>query len=124
MSWFVLAVIVMAGLGYFTWQKSQAQIKALEQTGFVITKDLKGEPRLLVNAEAEQLAIVSPTAYEVHPLASIVSPEVIFDRGVQMDQNFRIKLSVQGRNPATLEIRYENETLARSALEALNSALQ
>jgi hypothetical protein len=57
-------------------------------------------------------------------LASIVSPEVIFDRGVQMDQNFRIKLSVQGRNPATLEIRYENETLARSALEALNSALQ
>ncbi len=122
MAWFVLAVLLMAGVGYVNWQKSQAQINALEQNGFEITQDLKGQPRLLVDVNKKELALVYPDHYKRVSLSKVIASEVVFDRGKEMDENYRIQLALDGQ--PSIEIDYENETLAHTSLQALDPLLK
>ena len=124
MTWFILAVIVMAGLGYWHWQKGQVQLQALRSSSFNVTDDLKGEPRLVIDRTQKQIALVSPQGYRVVRMNAIVNSEVQFDRGVQMDQNYRIELQLASSERPVGPIKYENETLARVALEKLLTALR
>lgn len=124
MTWFILAVMVMAGLGYWNWQKGQVQLQALRSSSFNVTDDLKGEPRLVIDSSQRQVALVSPQGYRIIPMSTIVNSEVQFDRGVQMDQNYRIELQLASSERPTGPIKYENETLARVALEKLFTALR
>ena len=123
MAWFVLAVIVMAGLGYWNWQKTQGQLQMLRNSSFNITDDLKGEPRLVIDSTQKQIALVSPQGYRIIPMNAVVNSEVAFDRGVQMDNNFRIELQLIMSERSAGPVMYENETLARAALEKLHMAL-
>lgn len=124
MTWFVLAVIVMAGLGYWNWQKGQVQLQALRSSSFNITDDLRGEPRLVVDSTQRQIALVSPHGYRIIRMNAVVHSEVQFDRGVQMDQNYRIELQLAASERPVGPIKYENETLAGVALEKLHTALR
>ncbi|SFG45668.1 hypothetical protein [Neptunomonas qingdaonensis] len=124
MTWFVLVVIVMAGLGYWNWQKTQDQLQVLRNSSFNITADLKGEPRLVIDSTQRQLALVSPQGYRIIPMSAIVHSEMEFDRGVQIDKNFRIELQLIMSERSAGPVVYENETLARAALEKLHSALR
>ncbi len=124
MTWFVFAVIVMAGLGYWNWQKGQVHLQALRDSRFNLTDDLKGEPRLVIDTTQRQIALVSPQGYRIIPMSVIVTSEMQFDRGVQMDQNYRIELQLAGSERPVGPIKYENETLAKVALEKLQTALR
>lgn len=123
MTWFVLAVLVMAGLGYWNWQKGQEQLAALKQSGFQVSDDLKGNPRLVVSRSQQQLAIVTPHDYQRIEMADVSEAKFLFDRGVQIDENFRIELTLNRAGQSSHVIRYENETLGRDALDKLNQAL-
>ncbi|SIS91560.1 hypothetical protein [Neptunomonas antarctica] len=124
MAWFVLAVMIMAGLGYWNWQKGQVQLNALKSSGFDVSDDLKGQPRLVVDRKNKQIALVTASGYRIIPMVSLIASDMLFDRGVQMEQDFRIELqliaSVQPAGP----VYYENETLARMALDKLHAALR
>ncbi|MGY8870092.1 MAG: hypothetical protein ACKVJE_06590 [Pseudomonadales bacterium] len=124
MTWVVLAIIVMAGFGYWNWQKGQEQLKILKSSGFDITEDLKGEPRLVIDRTNKSVALVSANNYRVIPMEAITSSKVLYDRGVQMDENFRIELQLAPSESAIVPIVYENETLARAALNSLQSAIR
>ena len=123
MAWVVLAIIVMAGLGYWNWQKAQGQLKILQSSGFDITDDLKGEPRLVVDRTNKNIALVSATKYRVIPMAAIVSSEALYDRGAHMEKNFRIELQLAPSERSLAPIFYENESLSKTALDSLHSAM-
>jgi len=123
MTWVILAIIVMAGLGYWNWQKSQGQLKVLKSSGFDVTDDLKGEPRLVVDRTHKKIALVSATHYRVIPMTAIVSSDAVYDRGAHMDKNFRIELQLSPSERALAPIFYENESLSRTALDSLQSAI-
>lgn len=124
MTWVVLAVIVMAGLGYWNWQKGQEQLRILKSSGFDITEDLKGDPRLVVDRTNKSVALVSANNYRVIPMQTITSSEVLYDRGIQMDENFRIELQLAPSEGVVVPIMYENEALARAALDSLHKAIR
>lgn len=124
MTWVVLAVIVMAGLGYWNWQKGQEQLRILKSSGFDITEDLKGDPRLVVDRTNKSVALVSANNYRVIPMQTITYSEVLYDRGVQMDENFRIELQLAPSEGVVVPIMYENEALARAALDSLHKAIR
>lgn len=116
----VLFILIMAGLGAYQWQKSRQQASQLQQSGFTLSQDLGGNPQLLLDNRQHELALVWPDRYQRIALADIRAAEVAFDRGVQINTRFRIEL-VTG---AGLEkVFYENETLARVALDKLRPHL-
>jgi len=119
--WFILAVVVMAALAYWNWQRSQDQLAQLQKQGFQVSEDLKGQPRLLLDLAAKQLAVVSPSKASRIDFADITAAEYGYDSGTQTDSRFRIELSVS--NGEQWEIVYENEAIARRQLERLNSQL-
>ena len=124
MTWVVLALIVMAGLGFWNWQKAQGQLQILQSRGFDLTDDLKGEPRLVIDRSQRQIALVSPNSYRVIPMSDLINSEMLFDRGVQLDQNFRIELQLKSSEQPLPPVIFENETLARVALNKLHDAIR
>jgi hypothetical protein len=124
MAWFVLAVMIMAGLGYWNWQKGQAQLNALKSSGFDVSDDIKGRPRLVVDRSRQLIALVTAHNYRIIPMVSLVSSDMLFDRDVQLEKNFRIELQLVASEQPAGPVYYENETLARMALEKLHAAFR
>ena len=120
--WFILIVIVLAGLAFFNWKGSQNQLAALQKQGFNISDDLKGQPNLLVDSQAEELAVVTPKGFQRYGFAQVSSVELRFDKGVQTDENYRLAINFNGA--ATTEIRYENEWLAKEKQTRLQDILK
>ncbi|WP_027859525.1 hypothetical protein [Marinobacterium jannaschii] len=119
--WFILAVVVMAALAYWNWQRSQDQLAQLQKQGFQISEDLKGQPRLLLDLAAKQVALVTPSQASRVAFADIVAAEYGYDSGTQTDSRFRIELSTSSGQQ--WQVLYENEAIARRQLERLNSLL-
>lgn len=121
--WFLIAFVIIAGLGYWNWQRSDQQIKRLQAEGFVITEDLKGTPRLLVDDQLHQVAVVGPTGFQRYDFSNIKKLELVFDRNAQLDENFRIKLYLVDSPISTQEIAFDNEWNAEEKLQALQKRL-
>ena len=121
--WFLIAFVIIAGLGYWNWQRSDQQIKRLQAEGFVITEDLKGTPRLLVDDQLHQVAVVGPNGFQRYDFSKIKKLELVFDRNAQLDENFRIKLSFVDSSISTQEIAFDNEWNAEEKLQALQKRL-
>lgn len=119
--WFILIVIVMVALAYIHWQKSRVQLKALSQSGFSVTDNLKGQPLLLVDLPAKQVALVSPEGYQRLNFAQVKAVELKFDVGPQMPENYRLHLDLV--QDGSVEVYYENEWLAQKQLAQLTRML-
>jgi len=119
--WFILIVIVLAGLAFFNWKASQNQLAALQKQGFNISDDLKGQPNLLVDSQAQELAVVTAKGFQRYGLDQVANVELRFDQGVQTDENYRLHISFNGA--AATEIKYENEWLAKEKQARLQELL-
>lgn len=124
MTLFIVTVAILAGLGYWNWKKGQQQLDLLRSTGFVVSDDLNGNPRLVLDRNQRQLAVVAADRHQVVSMGSVVSAQVAFDRGVQMDENFRIELTTTAGQPSLPAIQYENEAIAQTALKTLLEAIE
>lgn len=120
--WFILIVIVLAGLAFFNWKASQNQLAALQKQGFNISDDLKGQPHLLVDSQARELAVVTAKGFQRYGFDQVENIELHFDQGVQTDENYRLHIRFNGA--ATTEIKYENEWLAKEKQARLQDILQ
>ena len=121
--WFLIALVIIAGLGYWNWQRSDQQVKRLQAEGFVITEDLKGTPRLLVDDQLKQVAVVGSSGSQRYDFSNIKKLELVFDRNAQLDENFRIKLSFVDSSISIQEIAFDNEWNAEEKLQALQKRL-
>lgn len=116
-------IVLFAGLGYWNWQKSQQQLKELKASGFVVSEDLRGNPRLVIDNTKKQFAVVGPNDYIVFPLTTIKSAEVKYDLGTQVESNFRVEINLPPSMGKIQPVGFENEALARDAHERLTNAM-
>ncbi|MDI3323116.1 hypothetical protein QKW35_01895 [Pontibacterium granulatum] len=120
--WFILIVIVLAGLALYNWKASQNQLAALQKQGFNISDDLKGQPNLLVDSQARELAVVTAKGFQRYGFDQVAKVELRFDQGVQTDEKYRVHISFNGAKAT--EINYENEWLAKEQQARLQDILQ
>lgn len=120
--WFVLVLIVILALAVTNWQRTQTQVKALQQAGFSISEDLKGQPQLLVDSSAQEIALVDSKGFQRQPFSTVSSVELRFDNNSQVQENFRLQITL--KSGAAFEIHYENEWLARDQLSRFKTLLQ
>uniref|UniRef100_UPI0035623E69 hypothetical protein n=1 Tax=Pontibacterium sp. TaxID=2036026 RepID=UPI0035623E69 len=109
MHWFILIVVLLAGLAFYNWQNSQNQLSLLKKQGFTLSEDLKGQPNLLVDIQARELAVVTPKGFQRYHFDRVQRVELRFDTGVQQPENYHLYILLDGASP--LEIHYENEWL-------------
>lgn len=69
--WFVIALVIIAGLGYWNWNKTDQQLKQLQATGFTVSEDFKGSPRLLLDLNRQEVAVVDPKNYEIIAFSAV-----------------------------------------------------
>lgn len=120
--WFILIVIVLAGLAFFNWKASQNQLAALQKQGFNITDDLNGQPNLLLDSQARELAVVTAKGFQRYDFDQVENVELRFDQGVQTDENYRLYISFD--SAVATEIKYENEWQAKEKQARLQDILQ
>ncbi|WP_417224944.1 hypothetical protein [Amphritea sp.] len=117
--WVIMALIVMAGLGYWNYQRIDGQRKELQATGFQISDDLKGNPGLLISTSQREIAVLNPNGYLRFSFAQLQRAEVRSDAFAQTDHNYRIALILSGATQPEVEVGYENEPRAENALKQL-----
>ncbi|RTE65841.1 hypothetical protein EH243_09120 [Amphritea opalescens] len=115
--WIILAFIIMAGLGYWNYQRMDGQRKALQTAGFQISDELKGNPPLLISASQRQIAVLNPSGYQRFSFDQLQGAEVRSDSLATTDTRFRVALILDGE--ADVEIGFENEPRADIALKQL-----
>lgn len=122
--WFILAVVVIAVLAYWNWQRTNNQIKRLEAQGFYVSADLGGVPKLLVDQQSDSIAIVSGSEYRRYSFEQIASLEYAYDYGTQVEENFRIEIKLQGATRPQENIVYNEEQRAEKQLKRLQALLE
>lgn len=122
--WFILAVVVIAVLAYWNWQRTNNQIKRLEAQGFYVSADLGGVPKLLVDQQSDSIAIVSGSEYRRYSFEQIASLEYAYDYGTQVEENFRIEIKLQGADRPQENIVYNEEQRAEKQLKRLQALLE
>lgn len=123
LQWFVLAAIVIAALAYWNWQRTSGQIKRLQAEGFTISADLGGVPKLLVDQQSDSIAVVTASEYRRYSFNQIVSIDYAFDNGIQVEENFRIEIMLQGATKQQENITYNDEQRAEDQLKRLQALL-
>lgn len=123
MQWIILAIVVMAALGYWNYQRTQGQQQALQSAGFVVSDDLKGNPKLLVSTSQRQLAVVRGGGYLRLDFAQVQDVSVVFDSHESGERNYRLRLALQGAPESTVEIGYQDEFQTESAGKQLKKIL-
>jgi hypothetical protein len=121
LQWVILAVVVMAGLGYWNYQRIDGQRKALESAGFIVSDDLKGNPGLLVSTTQHQVAVLIPTGYLRIGFDQIKHGEIRKDSTGENDKNYRIALVLNGAPQSEVENRYQDELQADIAFKKLRN---
>ncbi|MBQ0785758.1 MAG: hypothetical protein KBT66_16150 [Amphritea sp.] len=121
LQWVILAVVVMAGLGYWNYQRIDGQRKALEGAGFVVSDDLKGNPGLLVSTTQQQIAVLIPTGYLRVGFDQLTHGEIRQDASGEKDSNYRIALILNGASQSEVENRYQDEYQADIAFKKLRN---
>lgn len=126
--WVILAVIVMAGLAYWNHQRTDVQLKALKDAGFVVSDQLAGNPKLLVSSAQKQLAVVFPDSYLRTDFSQVSGLELRHDSNAQTEFNYRIQIALksgsQRGSQNSVEVVFENETRAQTALKKLQQLLK
>lgn len=122
--WIVIAFVVIAGLGFWSWQQSAKQLKKLQASGFIVSTDLKGNPKLLLDEENRLLALVGPTSYRVYELKQVQSLEYKYDSNAQVEMNHRIEISLQNTATDQETVVYEDEWIAQDKFKILQSKLR
>jgi len=115
-------LVVMVSLAYWNSQKLNRQLQRLESSGFVITEDLQGEPKLLYDESHQQLALLSPQGYEVLQLSELISSEILYDLDKRGDKNYRLELIFNATRLPKQEVRYRDEFLAERIHKRLRQA--
>ncbi|WP_432470768.1 hypothetical protein [Amphritea sp. HPY] len=125
--WIILAVIVMAGLAYWNHQRTDAQLKVLKDGGFVVSDQLAGNPKLLVSSSQKQLAVVFPDSYLRADFGQVSGLELRHDSNAQTEFNYRLQITLKSGSQSgrqnSVEVAYENEARAQSALKKLQQYL-
>lgn len=121
--WVVLALIIMAGLGYWNYQRIDGQRKELQAAGFQISDDLKGNPSLLVSTSQQEVAVLIPSGYQRLNFAQLERVEVRSDTSAEAETNFRLVLIVIDAMVTEVEVGYENEHRADIALKRLRQLM-
>ncbi|MBT3147103.1 hypothetical protein Q8W30_02680 [Neptunomonas phycophila] len=115
-------LVVMVSLAYWNSQKLNRQLQRLESSGFVITEDLQGEPKLLYDESHQRLALLSPQGYEVLQLSELISSEILYDLDKRGDKNYRLELIFNATRLPKQEVRYRDEFLAERIHKRLRQA--
>lgn len=121
--WFLIAVVVIAALGYWNWQRTQDQMQQLQASGFIISDDLGGVPRLLVDRQSQSIAVVAAQAYRRYPFTAIASTDYNVDSGPEVETDFRIEISLHQQARALEKIIYADEWRAQEQLKKLQHYL-
>lgn len=119
LQWFILAVIVMAGLGFWNYQRIDGQRKELQGAGFQISDDLKGNPGLLVSTAQRQVAVLIPSGYLRFSFDQLKGAEIRSRDTAETETDFRIALLLDGAPVPEVEIRYQNVHRVEIALKKL-----
>ena len=123
LQWFILAAIVIAALAYWNWQRTSGQIKRLQAEGFTISADLGGVPKLLVDQQSDAIAVVTASEYRRYSFNQIVSVNYAYDNGIQVEENFRIEIMLQGAAKQQENITFNDEQRAEDQLKRLQALL-
>ena len=121
--WIILAIIVMAGLGYWNYQRIDGQRKALVNAGFQISDDLKGNPGLLVSTSQQQVAVLIPTGYLRFGFDQIQRAEIRSLEKAETETDYRIALVLDGAALPEVEIGYQNVHAVEIALRKLRQSV-
>lgn len=123
MQWFIVGLIVILGLAFWNHKRTQTQHQALQDSGFSVSHHLKGNPELLVSETQQQLAVVRGGDYLRIDFAQVENAAIAFDAAAANDRNFRIRLQLSNAPEPVIEIAYQDELDARSALKQLDTLL-
>ncbi len=119
LQWFIVAVIVMAGLGFWNYQRIDGQRKELQGAGFQISDDLKGNPGLLVSTAQSQVAVLIPSGYLRFSFDQLKGAEIRSRDTAETETDFRIALLLDVAPVPEVEIRYQNVHRVEIALKKL-----
>ena len=122
-SWVLIAFFGIVAFGYWHWKRGDEQINALKASGFSVSVDLNGTPRLLLDSTRKEFAVVKKSGFHVYALSDINKLELAVDKNAQVDSNYRIALSFSDSNAPDVQISYENEWIAQDRLKTLQSHL-
>ncbi len=123
MQWFIVGLIVILGLAFWNHKRTQTQHQALHSSGFSVSHYLKGNPELLVSEIQQQLAVVRAGDYLRIDFAQVEEAAIVFDAAAANDRNFRIRLQLSNAPESVIEIAYQDELGAHSALKQLDKIL-
>ncbi|KEA65565.1 hypothetical protein ADIMK_0522 [Marinobacterium lacunae] len=118
---FVIALLVILGLGYVSWQRSEQQKVTLQNDGFTLSQSLGGTPELVIDTQARQMALVGPDGYERFGFDDYRGANIISKELRETEVNYRIELSLSQQR--TRAIRFSTEWEARRALDRLSEIL-
>jgi hypothetical protein len=112
--WVVVAVAigVMGFLAYQNSQKVNRQLAQLESDGFVISEDLHGEPKIVVDQSQRKLAFIYPDKHYTLPIDDLISSEILYDLDKRGEKNYRLELITRTTLIPKLEVKYRDEFLA------------
>lgn len=116
---FIVFLVVMIGLAVWTAKKTGGQLDVLQKQGFIVTDDLNGNPRLVVDAQNQQIAIVHTKGAERLDYAQVDKVAFEFDAGVQEASNFRIEIFSNQLAYDKIAVGYENEYRAKQEFSKL-----
>lgn len=123
LQWFILAVIVIAALAYWNWQRTSGQIKRLQAEGFTISADLGGVPKLLVDQQSDSVAVITAREYRRYSFHQISGLNYAYDNDAEVEDNFRIEILLQGATKQQENITYNDEHRAEDQLKRLQALL-
>lgn len=115
------ALVLIALLTFWTWQKRSGYTQQLVAEGFQITDDLKGDPKLLVDRQGQQLALITNKGIRKISFSEISRLESMQDAGIQVEEKHRIHLILNSGED--LAVFFESAELRDSQLKRLNQLL-
>lgn len=123
LQWFLLAFIVIAALGYWNWKRTGDQLQQLQATGFVVTDDLGGNPKLVVDSQSKTFAIVTGREFRRYTFSQISSIEYNYDSEPEVDVDFRLEIHLNNAAKQIEKVIYRDEFRAEEQLKKFNEIL-
>ena len=120
--WFIIIALVIVAFAYWNNQRSEGQLKALQENGFVISDNLKGTPNLVISRSQKEIAVPRPDGYLRFPFSRVSTFEVISSSAPEHDYNHRLSLTVQGES-GPVNVGFADENSAEKARQRLQQIL-
>ena len=120
---FIVLAVVVIGLGYWNWQRTQQSIQQLTASGFEVAHDLGGQPRLLVDVKHQQIALVEGLNYRKYSFAQIANLSFENSANDEDGESFVIDIQLSQAAMTNEEVEYSQEHQGEKQFARLQSLL-